>query len=74
MVNPARVLYVGVDIGGTSVKVGVVDAEGKVLAREQQQLLSDAREPSDVVALTVALVEQLLGSVRSHLALLVNGT
>lgn len=63
MADPARVLYVGVDIGATSVKVGVVDNQGKVLAREQQPFLPDAREPSDIVAVASALVDKLLADV-----------
>lgn len=58
-------LVAGVDIGGTSVKVGVVDAEGRVLARAQQQIHASEQEAESVVALACALLQQALGEVRT---------
>lgn len=59
-------LVAGVDIGGTSVKVGVVDAEGHVRARAQQQIHASEQEPARVVALACALLQQALEEVRTN--------
>ncbi|KAF0696524.1 Aste57867_12717 [Aphanomyces stellatus] len=48
--------FIGVDIGGTSVKVGIVSSEGVLLARAQQEI--DARHPEAIVDLCVSLSHQ----------------
>jgi ribulose kinase len=61
---PARVL-VGVDIGGTSVKVGIVDLDGRVLARSQAPV--DRQDSVErVVANAKAQIGKLLQEV-THL-------
>lgn len=59
-----RQLFAGVDIGATSVKAGIVTADGRIVAREQQPLLPKRHEPADVVALTAEIVERALKTVR----------
>lgn len=65
-------LLAGVDIGGTSVKVGLVDAAGRVVARAQQQIPREERAPELVVGLACALLELALKQVGSahHVAFL----
>lgn len=41
--------FVGIDLGGTSVKVGVLTHAGRILAKENRVLPSD-RSPASVVA------------------------
>ncbi|KDO29200.1 hypothetical protein SPRG_19875 [Saprolegnia parasitica CBS 223.65] len=49
-------MFVGIDLGGTSVKVGLVSLEGKMLFRAQREI-SD-REPDAVIALCAALAKE----------------
>ncbi|KAH9162550.1 hypothetical protein LEN26_000878 [Aphanomyces euteiches] len=49
--------YIGVDIGGMSVKCGVVTEKGALVTRSQQKIEED-RSADAVVALTVALVRR----------------
>ncbi|KAJ8566834.1 hypothetical protein ON010_g6292 [Phytophthora cinnamomi] len=58
-------VFAGVDIGGTSVKVGTVTARGKILARAQEAYEPDSRHPQDVVDLATAVLDKLLCKVRS---------
>ncbi|KAG6609885.1 putative glucokinase [Phytophthora cinnamomi] len=53
-------VFAGVDIGGTSVKVGTVTARGKILARAQEAYEPDSRHPQDVVDLATAVLDKLL--------------
>ncbi|ETW01956.1 hypothetical protein H310_06485 [Aphanomyces invadans] len=49
--------YIGVDIGGTSVKCGVVSADGVLIARNQRKI-EDDRSSDVVVGLCVAVVKE----------------
>ncbi|CAI5712095.1 unnamed protein product [Hyaloperonospora brassicae] len=53
-------MFAGVDIGGLSVKVGLVAANGSVVARRQQKYESTRPNPQDVVDLAVALLHKVL--------------
>lgn len=68
MANP-RELFAGVDIGATSVKAGIVTAEGRIVAREQEALRPKEHEPADVVALTARIVGRALKTVRPSVSL-----
>lgn len=57
-------LYAGVDIGATSVKIGIVTAAGVITGRGQQALVPSELEPHHVVELTALLLFKLLKSVR----------
>ena len=48
---------IGVDIGGTKIAAGVVDAEGHILARLRRD--TDARQPRAIEDAVVAVVEEL---------------
>ncbi|RHY06702.1 hypothetical protein DYB25_002016 [Aphanomyces astaci] len=48
--------FVGVDIGGTSVKVGIVSSAGVMLARSQQDI--EDRSPEAIVGIAVNLARQ----------------
>src|SRR5436305_12970301 len=50
-------LAIGVDIGGTKVAAGVVDDEGKVLARARRRTPSS--DPDHIVDVVVEIVRQL---------------
>ena len=56
-------MFAGVDIGGLSVKVGLVTANGSVVARRQQKYESTRPDPQDVVDLAVALLRKVLETV-----------
>ncbi len=59
--SPLRdVLTVGVDIGGTKVAAGVVDSQGKVLARARR--LTPSRDPQAVEDTIVEVVTELRAS------------
>ena len=45
-------LYIGVDIGGMSVKAGVVDAEGKILFKDAA--VTNAQAPAQDIAADIA--------------------
>ncbi|KAG7400267.1 hypothetical protein PHYBOEH_006404 [Phytophthora boehmeriae] len=53
-------LFAGVDIGGTGVKVGVVDSEGCVVARDQENYRPGKHEPQDVVDVAVKVLRKVL--------------
>lgn len=53
----------GVDIGGTSVKVGVVDAQGRILGKAQQEIHPSEQDADDVVTLACSLLHQVLANV-----------
>ena len=55
-------LTVGVDVGGTKVAAGVVDAYGRVLARERRETPDRTSRPSVVEDVIADLVERLVGS------------
>ena len=40
----SKKLYVGVDLGGTNVKSGLVDEDGNVLARDERKTLARCRK------------------------------
>lgn len=63
-------LVAGVDIGGTSVKLGVVDATGRVVARAQQQIHPSEQAPAQVVTLACSLLQQALEEVDERLLLM----
>ncbi|KAJ8566835.1 hypothetical protein ON010_g6286 [Phytophthora cinnamomi] len=58
------VMFAGVDIGGTGVKVGVVTSEGVVVARDQENYHPEKHEPQDVVDLAVSVLQKVLKTVR----------
>lgn len=55
-------LYVGVDVGGTGIKLGIVDDQGQTLAYRRIATLAE-RGPEDAVARIAEAVEQLLAGV-----------
>ncbi|KAK1948246.1 Glucokinase [Phytophthora citrophthora] len=55
LIMTAAVMFAGVDIGGTGVKVGVVTSEGVVVARGQENYHPDKHEPQNVVDLATRL-------------------
>ncbi|ETV73804.1 hypothetical protein H257_11485 [Aphanomyces astaci] len=62
--------YIGVDIGGTSVKCGVVSSEGVLLSRNQRKI-EDDRSSDVVVGLCIAIVKECVeeaGISWSHIA------
>ncbi|POM61329.1 GlucoKinase, partial [Phytophthora palmivora] len=63
----AAMMFAGVDIGGTGVKVGIVTSEGVVAAREQENYHPEKHEPQDVVDLAVAVLHKVL--TMTHLGL-----
>ncbi|POM61448.1 Glucokinase, partial [Phytophthora palmivora] len=63
----AAMMFAGVDIGGTGVKVGIVTSEGVVAAREQENYHPEKHEPLDVVDLAVAVLHKVL--TMAHLGL-----
>jgi glucokinase len=56
-----RELYLGLDLGGTKVAVGVVDQSGRVLARTQSST-SDLRAGGDPLASIIRLAQGVLGA------------
>src|SRR4051794_41768097 len=50
-------LAIGVDIGGTKVAAGVVDPEGKVLARARRR--TPSHDPEHIVEVVAEIVRQL---------------
>ncbi|KAF1787973.1 ROK family [Phytophthora cactorum] len=59
----AAVMFAGVDIGATGVKVGVVTSEGAVVAREQENYHPEKHEPQDVVDLAISVLHKVLETV-----------
>ena len=41
-------MYIGVDLGGTNIAVGVVDEKGKILAQDSTPTLSE-RDSSEII-------------------------
>ena len=60
--NAARPLYLGVDVGGTGIKIGIVDDEGKTLGFTAIPT-EEPRGPADAMARVSASSSQLLASV-----------
>ncbi|KAF4325019.1 hypothetical protein BBO99_00000589 [Phytophthora kernoviae] len=56
----AAAMFAGVDIGGTGVKVGVVDSEGRVVARDQENYHPEKHEPQDVVGVADKVLHKVL--------------
>ncbi len=57
-----RPLFVGVDVGGTSVKIGLVDDAGRTLGRTSI-LTEEEKGPADAVRRIHTAVDELLSSV-----------
>ncbi|KUF76145.1 Glucokinase [Phytophthora nicotianae] len=57
-------MFAGVDIGATGVKVGVVTSEGAVVAREQENYHPEKHEPQDVVDLAISVLHKVLEATR----------
>ncbi|ETK77877.1 hypothetical protein F441_16213 [Phytophthora nicotianae CJ01A1] len=60
----ATMMFAGVDIGATGVKVGVVTSEGAVVAREQENYHPEKHEPQDVVDLAISVLHKVLEATR----------
>ncbi|EEY65839.1 glucokinase, putative [Phytophthora infestans T30-4] len=60
----ATMMFAGVDIGATGVKVGVVNSEGAVVAREQKNYHPEKHEPQDVVDLAISVMHNVLETTR----------
>ncbi len=52
-------VFAGIDIGGTTIKFGLVDAQGKVLYREQRPTMAD-KGPKPLMHLVTNIGERLL--------------
>ena len=48
-------MYIGIDLGGTNIAVGLVDATGKILAQDSTPTLAD-REYNEIVKDTGATI------------------
>ena len=57
-------LAIGIDIGGTKVAGGAVDAEGKVRARARRDTPHRSTSPDVVENTIVAVVDELVATVR----------
>lgn len=64
MPTSARTTYLGIDLGGTSVKLGICDARGSVLARSSIPT-SVERGSDDAIARIAAAAQTLIGAVGS---------
>ena len=62
-----RPYFVGVDVGGTNTKVGIVDNEGRILGKSSIAT-QEEHGPADAVQRIAVAVEQLLGQLRLSLA------
>ena len=54
-------LYIGIDLGGTNIAVGLVNEEGKILARKSVPTRADARTAEEVAAAMAEAAKALLG-------------
>ncbi|MEO7070449.1 MAG: ROK family protein, partial [Nostocoides sp.] len=59
-------LALGIDIGGTKVAGGLVDAGGQVVRRARRDTPHRSTRPSVVEDTIVDVVDELLGSVDGH--------
>jgi glucokinase len=57
-------LAVGVDIGGTKVAAGLVDAQGRIFSRTRRDTPDRSTRPGDVEDVIVGAVEELLAEAR----------
>lgn len=62
-----RPLFLGIDVGGTNIKLGVVDDAGRVLGKTHLET-AEERGPADAVARTREASQNLLGSLGLKLA------
>jgi glucokinase len=53
-----KVYAIGVDVGGTNVRAGLVDSKGKVI-RQARQRVGSRRKPADMIALIKRLIRSL---------------
>lgn len=53
-------LGLGIDVGGTNVKIGIVDAKGTILARSAMSTKSYNRHPSELIGAIFAQIHALL--------------
>jgi glucokinase len=60
-VNGVDMYAIGVDVGGTKVAAGLVDPQGRIVARERREVT--AHDPAAVTAAIAAMVEQLRAAV-----------
>ena len=56
---PDSIVYAGIDIGGTSIKFGLVDATGNVLHKEQRPTMAD-KGPTPLMHKVTNIAERLL--------------
>ena len=62
--NSSQGTFLGVDIGGTKVAVGVVDASGKILAQQRKPMIANGTPEAGLVAVTDAIDSILSSSER----------
>ena len=58
--NQSNSLFVGVDVGGTNIKVGVVDGEGRTVGRTKFPTMADM-EPAHSIEKATECIHRLLG-------------
>ncbi len=54
-----QIVYAGIDIGGTNIKFGLFDAEGKILFKEQRPTMAE-KGPTPLMHLITNIAERLL--------------
>ncbi len=59
MTLPDSIVYAGIDIGGTSIKFGLVDAAGKILHKEQRPTTAE-KGPTPLMHKVTNIAERLL--------------
>lgn len=61
--------YLGIDIGGTAVKLGLVDEQGQVLARQEQSVSFDGYK-TPILDTVLAAAQRLLPTIRQSFPVL----
>ncbi|MCB2306170.1 ROK family glucokinase [Clostridium estertheticum] len=59
-------MYIGIDLGGTNIAIGIVDENGKIIHEESCETRSE-REPEELIDDMIALVLKVLGEYNMQL-------
>lgn len=51
--------YIGVDVGGTSIKAGIIDDNGNILARTEENIYSDNKMRAPIIDIVMSCIDQL---------------
>ena len=54
-----QIVYAGIDIGGTNIKFGLFDSEGKILFKEQRPTMAE-KGPTPLMHLITNIAERLM--------------